>query len=81
MNILKTPQQKLLEEAGMMQPTPGLVKTPKQLLMEEVGVKQKLAKGKRVKKKLSVKDMEAELAANGKTPPRLKHGGKSKTKK
>ena len=80
MNILKTPKEKLLEEAGATPASPGMIKTPKQMLVEETGIIPKLAKGRKVKK-LSVKDMEAELAAAGKTPPRLKKGGKSKPKK
>jgi hypothetical protein len=80
MNPLKTPKEKLLEEAGAMPASPGLIKTPKQMLVEESGITPKFAKGKKVKK-LSVKDMEAELAAAGRTPPRLKKGGKTKRKK
>jgi hypothetical protein len=80
MNLLKTPKEKLMEEAGLMPASPGMLKTPQQKLLEEAGGVPRLAKGKKVKK-LSVKDMEAELAAKGKTPPRLKKGGKSKTKK
>lgn len=38
MNILKTPQQKLLEEMGVAPATPGYLKTPKQLLLEEARV-------------------------------------------
>ena len=38
MNILKTPQQKLMEEMGVTQATPGYLKTPKQLLLEEARV-------------------------------------------
>lgn len=38
MNILKTPQQKLMEEAGMTPASPGMLKTPQQLLLEEAGV-------------------------------------------
>lgn len=39
MNILKTPHQKLLEDAGMAPVTsPGMLKTPMQLMVEESGV-------------------------------------------
>tara|TARA_R110000868_G_scaffold272394_1_gene531660 strand:+ start:873 stop:1424 length:552 start_codon:yes stop_codon:yes gene_type:complete len=41
MNILKTPQQMLLEEAGMTPASPGMLKTPQQLLLEESGVQPK----------------------------------------
>jgi hypothetical protein len=37
MNILKTPREKLLEENGMVPPSPGMLKTPQQLLLEESG--------------------------------------------
>jgi len=37
MNFLKTPQQKLLEESGMVPASPGMLKTPRQLLLEESG--------------------------------------------
>lgn len=81
MNLLKTPKEKLMEEAGVVPATPGMLKTPQQKMLEEAGGLPKFAKGKKVKKKLSVKDMEAELVAKGKTPPRLKKGGKPNTKK
>jgi hypothetical protein len=45
MNILKTPQQKLLEEAGAVQASPGMLKTPQQLLLEESGVTPKFSGG------------------------------------
>lgn len=80
MNTLKTPKEKLLEEAGVTPASPGMIKTPKQMLVEESGILPKFAKGKKVKK-LTVKDMEAELADAGKIPPRLKKRGKTKLKK
>ena len=45
MNILKTPQQKLLEEAGAVPASPGMLKTPQQLLLEESGVTPKFSGG------------------------------------
>jgi hypothetical protein len=45
MNILKTPQQKLLEEAGAVPASPGMLKTPQQLLLEESGVTPKFSDG------------------------------------
>jgi hypothetical protein len=37
MNILKTPRQKILEEAGAVPSSPGMLKTPQQLLLEDSG--------------------------------------------
>lgn len=80
MNPLKTPKEKIMEDAGMVPASPGMLKTPRQMLIAETNLVPRLAKGRKVKK-MSPKDMEAELVAAGKTPPRLKKGGKSKTKK
>jgi len=55
MNPLKTPHQKLMEEAGMAPHSPGMLKTPQQMLIEETNVVPRFAEGK------SVKDMQAEL--------------------
>lgn len=38
MNFLKTPQQLLMEEAGMTPASPGMLKTPQQFLLEESGI-------------------------------------------
>lgn len=48
MDILKTPHEKLLEEAGMMPQSPGMLNTPKQLLMQESGIMPKFADGGQV---------------------------------
>ena len=45
MNILKTPQQLLMEEAGMAPASPGLLHTPRQMLMQESGIVPKMAEG------------------------------------
>jgi hypothetical protein len=45
MNFLKTPQQLLMEEAGMAPASPGLLHTPKQMLMQESGVVPTFASG------------------------------------
>lgn len=45
MDILKTPHQKLLEEAGAVPATPGMVNTPQQMLMKESGVMPHFASG------------------------------------
>lgn len=66
-DLLKTPHQKLLEEAGVNPDTPGLLKTPKQFLFEEAGMLPKFAEGGP-----STRQMQAELIANGKTPPNFK---------
>ena len=49
MDLLKTPHQKLLEEAGAVPDSPGLLKTPRQLLFEESGMLPKYAQGKSVR--------------------------------
>jgi hypothetical protein len=73
MNILKTPQQKLLEEAGMTPASPGLLKTPQQLLLEESGVTRKFADGGSTT--MSAGDMLAALIAAGYEPQRFNKGG------
>jgi hypothetical protein len=80
MDMLKTPKQMLMEEAGMTPASPGLLKTPKQMLIEESGILPKFAKGKKVKKKLTSREMEAELLINGKTIPKLKRKKPGKKK-
>jgi hypothetical protein len=45
MDILKTPHQKLLEEAGAIPASPGMAHTPKQMLMQESGVMPRFAGG------------------------------------
>lgn len=70
MNILKTPQEKLLEEAGAIPASPGMLKTPQQLLMQESGVRPSMfAEGGHVD------DMLAELIAMGYSPQRFNNGG------
>lgn len=50
MNLLKTPHQLLLEEAGAIPASPGMLHTPKQLLMQEAGVAPKFAAGGKIAK-------------------------------
>jgi len=50
MDILKTPHQKLLEEAGAVPASPGMVHTPKQMLMQESGIMPRFAPGGKVAK-------------------------------
>jgi len=64
MNILKTPQQKLLEEAGAVPASPGYLKTPQQLLLEESGVTPKLfADGGAVEQQMSPEMLRALMQA------------------
>ena len=73
MDILKTPHQMLLEEAGAKIPTTnGLLKTPQQLLMEETGLPQKFAEGGQPR--MSVEDMIAAIMAQGQTPQKFAAG-------
>ena len=74
MNFLKTPQQKLMEEAGMTPASPGMLKTPQQAMLEESGIQPKFfsnggATG------MSVQDMLAALIAAGQEPQRFSNGG------
>lgn len=74
MDILKTPHQMLLEEAGAKVPTSnGLLKTPQQMMMEETGLPQKLSEGGNVG--MSVNDMLAAIMAQGQTPQKFAPGG------
>jgi hypothetical protein len=72
MNLLKTPHQKLMEEAGAsIMPTPGMLNTPKQLLFQEAGILPKYAEGNSVGAPTTEK-MKAALAAakaDGKITP------------
>ena len=73
MDLLKTPHQMLLEEAGAKVPTTnGLLKTPQQRLMEETGLPQKLAEGGQPQ--MSVEDMLAAIMAQGQTPQKFAAG-------
>ena len=67
LNLLKTPQQKLLEETGLNPASPGMLKTPKQALMEEMGVLPKFAKGGQP----TSRQMKAELIAGGRDLPKF----------
>jgi hypothetical protein len=71
MNLLKTPHQLLLEEAGATPASPGLLHTPKQMLMHEAGMTPKFAAGGRV----SVNDMLAQIIAANQVPQRFADGG------
>ena len=74
MNLLKTPHQKILEEAGASPlPSPGMLNTPKQMLFQESGLMPKFAKGgnnklKKAEQNLSPAQMKAAMIVNEKTP-------------
>lgn len=70
MDILKTPHQKLLEEAGALPATPGMVNTPQQMLMQQSGMPQFAEGGS-----ISSADMLAELIHNNRTPEHFAAGG------
>jgi hypothetical protein len=85
MNLLKTPHQKILEEAGASPfPTPGMLNTPKQMLFQESGLLPKFAEGGQLfnaEQNLTPEQMQAALIINGQTPPRFNYatGGDVKT--
>ena len=73
MDILKTPHQKLLEEAGAIPASPGMVNTPQQMLMQQSGIMPQFAGGGAVQ--MSPEDMLAELIYSGRTPEHFASGG------
>jgi hypothetical protein len=73
MDILKTPQQKLLEEAGAVPASPGMVHTPQQMLMNESGIMPRFADGGAVQ--MSPEAMLAELIQSGQIPQYFASGG------
>jgi hypothetical protein len=75
MDILKTPHEKLMEEAGVNPATPGWLNTPKQMLMQEAGITPVMASGGQVG--VSPQDMLAELIVNNIAPEHFKSGGHS----
>jgi hypothetical protein len=77
MNLLKTPHQMLLEEAGTEIPsTNGMLKNPHQLLMEESGMPQQFAGGGQ--RQMSIGDMIAAMIAHGQTPQKFAAGSQVK---
>jgi hypothetical protein len=74
MNILKTPQEKLMEEAGMNPASNGWLSTPQEKLMEEAGVLPHLSNGGQPQ--MSPQDMMALMLAYGQEPQHLAAGGK-----
>lgn len=73
MNILKTPQQKLMEDAGAIPGSPGMLNTPKQMLMQESGVMPNFASGGEVQ--MTPEEMLAELFINNREPQHFATGG------
>jgi len=76
MNFLKTPQQMLMEDAGMAPASPGMLHTPKQMLLHETGIVPKMAEGGQPQQQMSPEDMMALMLAYGQTPQKLAGGGK-----
>jgi hypothetical protein len=71
MDLLKTPKQLLMEDAGMHPASEGLLMTPQQKLMQETGVLPRFAKGKKV---LSPEDMKAEIFVSKTASPKPTNG-------
>jgi hypothetical protein len=65
MDLLKTPKQLLMEEAGARVDGTSLLNTPRQMLMQESGIVPHFAKGKKV---LSPQDMRAEMSVQNTAP-------------
>ena len=75
MELLKTPHEMLLEEAGATPQTDGLLNTPKQMLMQESGILPHLSGGG--EPSMSSQDMLALLMAHGHEPQHFATGGRS----
>lgn len=71
MELLKTPHEKLLEEAGAMPQSDGMLHTPQQMLMQESGIMPHFDQGGTV----SPQDMLAAMMAHGQMPQHFKDGG------
>jgi hypothetical protein len=76
MDLLKTPHEKLMEDAGLAPQSPGMLNTPRQLLMQEVGgVPHFAAGGSNHPSGMSPQDMLAYLVASGHLPDHYAPGG------
>jgi len=73
MDYLKTPHEKLLEEAGAIPQSAGMLRTPKQQLFQEAGLIPHLSAGGQPN--MSPNDMLAALIASGVQPQRFANGG------
>jgi hypothetical protein len=77
MNLLKTPKEKLMEEAGANPATPGWLNTPKQMLNQEAGITPAMADGgsSTHPSGMTPQDMLAYLVASGHLPEHYAIGG------
>ena len=76
MDLLKTPHEKLMEDAGLAPQSPGMLNTPHQLLMQEVGgIPHFAAGGATHPSGMSPQDMLAYLVASGHLPAHYAPGG------
>jgi hypothetical protein len=73
MDLLKTPQQMLMEETGANPSASKMLNTPQQMLMHETGVLPHLAGGGQPQ--MSPQDMLASLVASGHLPAHYAPGG------
>jgi hypothetical protein len=74
MDLLKTPNQMLLEESGSHVGGQGMLMTPKQKVLQEMGVTPKFATGG---KTLSPEDMKAEIFVQKTAPKKSASKGQS----
>lgn len=78
MDLLKTPHEKLMEDAGLAPQSPGMLNTPHQLLMQEVGGVPHFAAGgsdHAHPSGMTPQDMLAYLVAGGHLPAHYAPGG------
>jgi hypothetical protein len=81
MDLLKTPHQMLMEDAGIAPETPGMVNTPRQMMMQESGIQPHMAIGGQNhmanggQPQMSPQDMLAALVASGHLPAHYATGG------
>ena len=73
MDILKTPHEMLLEEAGANPQATSMLRTPHQMLMQESGIMPHYASGGAVE--MTPEDMIAELIQQGHLPQHFATGG------
>jgi len=76
MDLLKTPHEKLMEDAGLAPQSPGMLNTPQQLLMQETGgIPHFAAGGNAHSSGMTPQDMLAYLVTNGHLPAHYAPGG------
>ena len=71
-NQIKTPNELLMEHAGMVPASAGMAYTPEQMLMQESGMLPHLSQGGSIDN-LSPGEMEAALIYNNHTPPKFQY--------